>query len=63
MEEELLGILGVDHLDSNDPGRFQQRNAAAKRVLEKMTEREQAEVLEIVKERRSKGNPENVRRE
>jgi hypothetical protein len=63
VEAELMDILGVDHLDPKHPGYFQQRNAAAKHVLERMTARERAKLDAIVKDRRSNGHPDNIRRE
>jgi hypothetical protein len=63
VEEELKEILGVEVLDKRDPGYFQQRNAAAKRLLGKMTERDRAQFEATLQDRRSKGHPEPVRRE
>lgn len=63
VEAELMDILGVNHLDPNHPGYFQQRNAAAKRVLEKMTEHERAKLDSLVRHRRSQGHPDHIRRE
>ena len=63
VEEELKEILGVEELDKCDPGYFQQHNAAAKRVLGKMSERDRARFEEILQDRRSKGHPEVVRQE
>lgn len=42
VEEELRQILGVEELDRQDPRCFQQRNAAAKRVLGNMSERDRS---------------------
>ena len=44
VEEELRTLLGVDELDRRDPRYFQQRNAAAKLALEKMSVDERAEL-------------------
>jgi predicted GNAT family N-acyltransferase len=63
VEEQLKEILGVDELDTHHPGYFQQRNTAAKRVLDNMTEQEQAEIGRIVEDRRSQGNPDEIKRE
>ena len=63
VEAELMDILGVDHLEQNHPGLFQQRNAAAKRVIDKMSERERAKLNSIVEERRIQGHPDHIRRE
>jgi hypothetical protein len=63
VEEELRNILGVEELDNHDPGYFQQRNAAAKRVINGMSQRDRIEFNNILKDRKSKGNPEPVRRE
>ena len=38
VEAELRNILQVDRLEDGDPRIFQQRNAAAKRVLDNMDE-------------------------
>ena len=63
VEDELKDIFGVEELDKRAPGYFQQRNAAAKRVLGKMSERDRARFEEILQDRRTKGHPEPVRRE
>jgi len=63
VEAELMDILQVDHLDPNHPGLFQQRNAAAKRVINNMSERERAKLISIVEHRRSQGHPDHIRRE
>ncbi len=62
-EEELREILGVEELDNTDLGYFQQRNAAAKRVLRKMSEQDRAQFKFTVEKRKSKGQPEAVKRE
>lgn len=62
-EEELKEILGVENVDKRDPGYFQQRNAAAKRVLGNMNERDRAQFTETLQARRSQGHPDPVRRE
>jgi len=59
VEEELKTLLGVEELDNRDP-RFQQRNAAAKLALEKMSVEERAEIDLAVETRRAEGNPELV---
>lgn len=63
VEAELKDILRVDQLDPNHPGLFQQRNAAAKRFIDKMSERERARLNSIVEERRTQGHPDHIRRE
>jgi S-adenosylmethionine synthetase len=63
VETELMEILGIDHPDPSHPGYFQQRNAAAKRVLAKMTERERAKLNALVEERKTQGHPDHIRRE
>jgi len=63
VETELMEILGIDHPDPRHPGYFQQRNAAAKRVLAKMTERERAKLNALVEERKTQGHPDHIRRE
>jgi hypothetical protein len=62
VEEELKILLGVDELDHKDPRCFQQRNAAAKLALEKMSVEEKAEVELGLETRRAEGNPESVQR-
>ena len=62
VEEELKTLLGVEELDRRDPRYFQQRNAAAKLVLEKMSIAEKAEVELGLETCRAKGNPDNVQR-
>lgn len=63
VEAELMDILQVDHLLTNDPQVFQQRNAAAKRHIEKMSVRDRAKLNSIVEERKTQGHPDHIRRE
>ena len=63
VEDELRDILGVNELDSKDPGYFQQHNAAAKRVLDKMNEQEKEDIRAIVEDRKARGNPTPIKRE
>jgi hypothetical protein len=62
VEDELKTLLGVEELDGRDPRYFQQRNAAAKLALEKMSEEERAGIESALEKRRAEGNPEPVRR-
>jgi hypothetical protein len=62
VEEELKTILGVEELDNRDPRYFQQRNAAAKLVLENMSVEKRAELELDLETRRTEGNPENIQR-
>ena len=62
IEEELKTLLGVEELDNRDPRIFQQRNAAAKLVLEKMSEEERADLEMALESRRASGNPPSVQR-
>jgi len=62
VEHELWEILRVEELDPSDPGCFQQRNAAAKRVIDKMNEQEKAEFSTKIEEMRAKGNPKPIQR-
>ena len=63
VEDELKDILGVDELDTRDPRYFQQRNAAAKRALGKMSEWEREEFDKDIEVRKARGHPEPVKRE
>ena len=60
VEEELKLLLGVEELDNRDPQYFQQRNAAAKLALEKMSVVESAEMQLALEKRRAEGNSERV---
>ena len=51
VDEQLKLILGVEELDPKDERCFQQRTAAAKRVLERMTELQRAEIEAVVEHR------------
>ena len=62
VEEELKILLDVEELDNKDPRCFQQRNAAAKVVLEKMSVEDRAELDQLVETRRAQGNPEHIQR-
>jgi hypothetical protein len=62
VEEELKTLLGVEELDQKDPRYFQQRNAAAKLAMQKMSVEDRA-VLELdLEKRRAEGNPEGIQR-
>jgi hypothetical protein len=60
VEEELKMLLDIEELDHKDPRCFQQRNAAAKLVLEKMSVEERAEMELGLERRRAEGNLENI---
>jgi len=62
VEEELKTILEVEELDRRDPRYFQQRNAAAKLVMLKMSVEEKAQIEKELETRRAQGNPEQVQR-
>jgi len=62
VEEELKMLLGVDELDHGDRRCFQQRNAAAKLAMEKMSVEEKAQLQLDLEARRIEGNPEPVQR-
>ena len=62
VEEELKTLLGVEELDQRDPQYFQQRNAAARLALEKMSVEEKTEFESGLERRKMEGNPENVQR-
>ena len=63
VEDELRDILGVYELDSKNLGYFQQRNVAAKRVLDKMNEQEKEDIRAIVEDRKAQGNLTPIKRE
>ena len=63
VEEQLKTLLGVDELDNKDPQYFQQRNAAAKLALEKMSVEEIAEIQLALEKWRAQGNPEQVQQQ
>ena len=60
VEAELRILLGVEELDNRDPRYFQQRNAAARLALEKMSVAERAEMDLALETRRLEGNPEHI---
>lgn len=62
VEEELKELLGIEELDNRDPRYFQQRNAAAKRAIEKMSIEQKAQLEIDLETRRKEGNPELVQR-
>jgi hypothetical protein len=60
VEEELKTLLGVEELDHKDPRYFQQRNAAAKLAMGKMSVEDRA-VMELgLEKRRAEGHPESI---
>jgi hypothetical protein len=63
VEAELRNILEVDRLVDGDPRIFQQRNTAAKRVLDNMDEADRNQIYGLVELWRSQGYPEHIRRE
>jgi len=63
VEAELRNILQVDRLVDGDARIFQQRNAAAKRVLDNMDEADRNQIYQLVELWRTQGYPEHIRRE
>jgi hypothetical protein len=62
VEEELKLLLDVEELDPKDSRYFQQRNAAAKLAMQKMSVAERA-IMELgLEKRRLEGNPEGIQR-
>lgn len=55
-------LLGVEELDNRDIRCFEQRNAAAKLALEKLSVAERAEMDLAMEKRRMEGNPEHIQR-
>jgi hypothetical protein len=62
VEEELKMLLGVKELDNKDPRYFQQRNAAAKLAIQKMSVEDRALMELGLEKRRAEGNPESIQR-
>lgn len=62
-EEELKRLLGVDDLDSSSKEYFQQRMAAAKAVLDRLSVRERAELDAEVAKIRDQGHDKEDQRE
>jgi len=62
VEEELKMLLGVEELDRKDPRYFQQRNAAAKLAMQKMSVEDRALIELGLEKRRAEGNPEGIQR-
>ena len=60
VEEELKMLLGVEELDNKDPRYFQQRNAAAKLAMQKMSVEDKALMELGLEKRRVEGNPESI---
>ena len=63
VEEELMNILQVDRLVDGDPRIFQQRNTAAKHVLDNMDEADRNQIHRLVELWKTQGYPEHIRRE
>ena len=63
VEEELMNILQVDRLVDGDPRIFQQRNTAAKRVLDSMDKADCNQIHRLVELWKTQGYPEHIRRE
>jgi hypothetical protein len=62
VEAELRTLLGVEELDTRNPRYFQQRNAAARLAMEKMSVAERAEMDLALEARRLEGNLEHIQR-
>ena len=62
VEVELRTLLGVEELDPKDPRYFQQRNAAAKLAIQKMSVEDRAVIELGLEKRRAEGNPEGIQR-
>jgi hypothetical protein len=62
VEEELKMLLGVEELDNKDPRYFQQRNAAAKLAIQKLSVEDRALMELGLEKRRAEGNPESIQR-
>jgi hypothetical protein len=62
VEEELKVLLGVEELDHKDPRYFQQRNAAAKLAMQKLSVEDRAVIESGLAKRRAEGNPEGTQR-
>ena len=60
---ELRNILQVDQLVDGDPRIFQQRNTAAKRVLDNMDQADRDEINQLVEVWKMEGYPEHIQRE
>jgi hypothetical protein len=60
VEAELRTLLGVEELDTRNPRYFQQRNAAVRLAMEKMSVAERAEMDLALEARRLEGNPEHI---
>jgi hypothetical protein len=63
VEQEMKEMLDVTIVNLADRRCFAARTAASRRVLEKMTERERAQIDADVESRKAQGNPPNVQRE
>jgi hypothetical protein len=63
VNEAMKEILDVTDLDTASPEYFQQRTAAAKLALERMTERDRAQMYALVEKRKNEGNTPAVQRQ
>lgn len=63
VEAEIREMLDITDVDIADRRCFTARTAASKRVLDRMNERERAELEAEVETRKTEGNPESVQRE
>ena len=63
VEAEIREMLDIADVDMADRRCFAARTAASKRVLDRMNERERAELEVEVEARKTEGNPESVQRE
>jgi hypothetical protein len=63
VDEELKVILNVEEIDPSMPGVFQQRTAASKRVLNKMSAAEKEELHQKVEKYRKEGLPPEIQKQ
>jgi len=60
--KEIGIIMGNDTVDTNTPGWFQHRTAAAKNILNRMTEAQKFELRKLGDGMSEKGMPEEIQR-
>ena len=60
--EEVAVIMGIEYADTNTPGWFNHRTAAAKTIIENMSETEKRNLRTTAQELSDKGFPAELQR-
>ena len=60
--KEIARVMGIDKVDTNTPGWFQNRTTAARNILNRMSEADKKELHKFGDQILENGMPEEIRR-